>query len=66
MLVTFGIVFVALMLGSAIAFGPAFLEKRFVREKKEENQNNLSPLQYSSSFRKSGREDRARAHFCSG
>jgi hypothetical protein len=51
MLVAFGIAFGALMLGLAIAFGMGgrdlakrFLEKRFVREKKEENDDELSPL----------------------
>src|SRR5271165_4598776 len=52
MLIAFGIVFGALMLGLAIAFGiggrdlaQRFLEKRFVRDKKEEeNEDELSPL----------------------
>ncbi len=51
MLVAFGIVFGALMFGLAIAFGfggrdlaQRFLEKRFVRENKEENEDELSPL----------------------
>jgi hypothetical protein len=51
MLVAFGIAFGALMLGLAIAFGMGgrdlakrFLEKRFVRGKKEENDDELSPL----------------------
>jgi len=51
MLVAFGIAFGALMLGLAIAFGmggrdlaKGFLEKRFVRGKKEENEDELSPL----------------------
>jgi len=51
MLVAFGIAFGALMLGLAIAFGMGgrdlarrFLEKRFVRGKKEENEDELSPL----------------------
>jgi hypothetical protein len=51
MLVAFGIAFGALMLGLAIAFGiggrnlaQQFLEKRFVRPKKEENEDELSPL----------------------
>jgi hypothetical protein len=51
MLVAFGIAFGALMLGLAIAFGIGgrglarrFLEKKFVREKKEENEDELSPL----------------------
>src|ERR1017187_8592514 len=51
MLIAFGIVFGALMLGLAIAFGiggrdlaQRFLEKKFVREKKEENEDELSPL----------------------
>ena len=51
MLVAFGIAFGALMLGLAIAFGmggrdlaKSFLEKRFVRGKKEENEDELSPL----------------------
>ena len=50
MLVAFGIAFGALMLSLAIAFGiggrelaQRFLEKRFVREK-EENEDELSPL----------------------
>jgi hypothetical protein len=51
MLVAFGIAFGALMLGLAIAFGMGgrdlarrFLEKRFVRGKKEEKEDELSPL----------------------
>jgi hypothetical protein len=51
MLVAFGIAFGALMLGLAIAFGiggrdlaQQFLEKRFVRSKKEENEDEFSPL----------------------
>jgi hypothetical protein len=51
MLVAFGIAFGALMLGLAIAFGiggrdlaRGFLEKRFVRGKKDENEDELSPL----------------------
>jgi hypothetical protein len=51
MLVAFGIAFGALMLGLAIAFGIGgrdlakhFLERRFVRAKKEENEDELSPL----------------------
>ena len=51
MLVAFGLAFGALMLGLAIAFGMGgrdlakrFLEKRFVRGKKEENEDELSPL----------------------
>ena len=51
MLVAFGIAFGAMMLGLAIAFGMGgrdlarrFLEKRFVRAKKEENEDELSPL----------------------
>jgi len=51
MLVAFGIMFGALMLGLAIAFGiggkdlaQRFLERRFVREKKEESEDELSPL----------------------
>jgi hypothetical protein len=51
MLVAFGIAFGALMLGLAIAFGMGgrdlaqrFLERRFVRAKKEENEDELSPL----------------------
>jgi len=51
MLVAFGIAFGALMLGLAIAFGMGgrdlakrFLEKRIVREKKQENEDELSPL----------------------
>ena len=51
MLVAFGIAFGALMLGLAIAFGiggrslaQRFLEEKFVREKKEEGEDELSPL----------------------
>jgi hypothetical protein len=51
MLVAFGIAFGALMLGLAIAFGiggrdlaQRFLERRFVRAKKEETEDELSPL----------------------
>jgi len=51
MLVAFGIAFGALMLGLAIAFGiggrnlaQGFLEKQFVRPKREENEDELSPL----------------------
>jgi Conserved TM helix len=51
MLVAFGIVFGALMLGLAIAFGlggrdlaQGFLERRFLRPKKEEGEDELSPL----------------------
>jgi hypothetical protein len=51
MLVAFGIAFGAIMLGLAIAFGIGgrdlarrFLEKKFVRENKEENEDELSPL----------------------
>ena len=51
MLVAFGIAFGALMLGLGIAFGiggrnlaQGFLEKKFVRPKKEENEDELSPL----------------------
>jgi hypothetical protein len=51
MLVAFGIAFGALMLGLAIAFGVGgrelaqrFLEEKFVRGKKEENEDELSPL----------------------
>jgi hypothetical protein len=51
MLVAFGIVFGALMLGMAIAFGMGgrdlaqrFLERRLVRGKKEESEDELSPL----------------------
>ena len=51
MLVAFGLAFGALMLGLAIAFGIGgrdlarrFLEKRIVREKKQENEDELSPL----------------------
>jgi uncharacterized membrane protein len=51
MLVAFGIVFGALMLGLAIAFGlggrdlaQAFLERRFLRISKDENEDELSPL----------------------
>jgi hypothetical protein len=51
MLVAFGIAFGALMLGLAFAFGiggrdlaQRFLEKKFVRREKEENDDELSPL----------------------
>jgi hypothetical protein len=51
MLVAFGIAFGALMLGLAIAFGVGgrdlakrFLEEKFVRRRKEENGDELSPL----------------------
>jgi hypothetical protein len=51
MLVAFGIAFGALMLGLAIAFGIGgkdlarrFLEKKIVRDKKEQNEDELSPL----------------------
>ena len=51
MLVAFGIVFGAAMFGLAIAFGLGgkdlarrFLEKKFVRGKAEENEDELSPL----------------------
>jgi hypothetical protein len=51
MLVAFGIAFGALMLGLAIAFGiggrdlaQQFLERRFVRTRKEENEDEFSPL----------------------
>ncbi len=51
MLVTFGIAFGALMLGLAIAFGVGgrnlaqrFLERRFVHGKKEDSEDELSPL----------------------
>jgi hypothetical protein len=51
MLVAFGIAFGALMLGLAIAFGMggrdlarSFLEKRLVRGKKDENEDEPSPL----------------------
>ena len=51
MLLAFGMVFGSLMLGLAIAFGMGgrdlarrFLEKRFVRPKKEENEEEPSPL----------------------
>jgi hypothetical protein len=51
MLVAFGIAFGALMLGLSIAFGLGgkdlarrFLEKKIVREKKGENEDELSPL----------------------
>jgi hypothetical protein len=51
MLVAFGIAFGALMLGLAIAFGIGgrdlarrILEQKFVRGKKEENEDELSPL----------------------
>ncbi len=50
-LVAFGIVFGALMLGLALAFGIGghdlarqYLERRFVHEKKEEKEDELSPL----------------------
>jgi signal transduction histidine kinase len=51
MLVAFGIAFGALMLGLAIAFGlggqdlaQSFLERRFLRTRKEESEDELSPL----------------------
>jgi hypothetical protein len=51
MLVAFGIAFGAVMLGMAIAFGIGgrdlarrYLERKFVREGKEENEDELSPL----------------------
>jgi len=51
MLVAFGIAFGALMFGLAIAFGiggrglaQRFLEKKFVRRKKEDGEDELSPL----------------------
>jgi hypothetical protein len=51
MLVAFGIAFGALMLGLAIAFGIGgrdlarrFLEEKFVRNKKEQDEDELSPL----------------------
>jgi Conserved TM helix len=51
MLVAFGIAFGALMFGLAIAFGiggrnlaQRFLEEKFVRGKREENEDELSPL----------------------
>lgn len=51
MLVAFGIAFGALMLGMAIAFGfggrdlaRRFLEEKFVRNKKEQDEDELSPL----------------------
>jgi hypothetical protein len=51
MLVAFGIGFGALMLGLAIAFGiggrnlaERFLEQRFVRSRKDENEDEFSPL----------------------
>jgi hypothetical protein len=51
MLVAFGIAFGALMLGLALAFGIGgrdlarrFLERQIIREKKEENEDELSPL----------------------
>jgi Mechanosensitive ion channel, conserved TM helix len=51
MLVAFGIAFGAMMLGFAIAFGIGgqdlarrFLEKKFTRTRKEENDDELSPL----------------------
>jgi hypothetical protein len=50
-LVAFGIAFGALMLGLAIAFGiggrnlaQGFLERKFVRPKKDDNEDELSPL----------------------
>jgi signal transduction histidine kinase len=51
MLVAFGIAFGALMFGLALAFGiggrnlaQRFLEQKFVRGRKEENEDELSPL----------------------
>jgi len=51
MLVAFGIAFGALMLGLAIAFGiggrdlaQRFLEEKFVRDKKQQDEDELSPL----------------------
>lgn len=51
MLVAFGIAFGATMFGLALAFGLGgkdlaqnFLEKRFIRARKEENEDELSPL----------------------
>jgi mechanosensitive ion channel-like protein len=51
MLIAFGLAFGALMLGLAIAFGiggkdlaQRFLEKKLVRGKKQENEDELSPL----------------------
>ena len=51
MLVAFGIAFGAIMLGLAIAFGiggrnlaQRFLERRFVHARKEENEDEFSPL----------------------
>jgi hypothetical protein len=51
MLVAFGIAFGALMLGLAIAFGmggrnlaQGFLERRFLRSRKEDSEDELSPL----------------------
>jgi len=51
MLVAFGIAFGALMMGLAIAFGlggqhlaQRFLEKKLIREKKEESEDEFSPL----------------------
>jgi len=51
MLLAFGIAFGAMMLGLAIAFGMGgrelaqrFLERKFIRDKKEENEDELSPL----------------------
>jgi len=51
MLVAFGIAFGAVMLGMAIAFGIGgrdlarrYLERKFVRERKEENEDEMSPL----------------------
>jgi hypothetical protein len=51
MLVAFGIAFGALMLGLALAFGIGgqdlarqFLERRLVHKKKEEREDELSPL----------------------
>ena len=50
-LVAFAIAFGALMLGLAIAFGTGgrdlarqFLERRFLKQKEEEKQDELSPL----------------------
>ncbi len=51
MLIAFGLAFGALMLGLAIAFGTGgselarrFLEEKFVRSKKEQDEDELSPL----------------------
>jgi hypothetical protein len=50
-LIAFGLIFGALLLGLALAFGLGgqdlarrFLEKRFAREPREEHEDELSPL----------------------